>query len=239
MGHLVYCTVYTMRRTAINCTCEGDGINSPAEHTHSFPMNTAGHDTVGTGTALTQHKYIHWCAFQLVRKFTISKKKTFNSCDLHPKENEKPTSSTFASAKKLYVATQPQFPANNQYSIWRTSWRYWSMRIEQKKNEQSLVTKTHLDHRFHPLVWTVENDVKTLVWTQSFLSVFGQTKSEVFINGLVWMGCEFPNEFCRRYYGNPTPSLLFTEWRHRYLVTYVVVVRLLRFKTPYSALCFF
>ena len=41
-------------------------------------------------------------------------------------------------------------------------------------NEQSLVTKTHLwIIVFQLLVWTVENDVKTLVWTQGFLSIFG------------------------------------------------------------------
>ena len=32
----------------------------------------------------------------------------------------------------------------------------------------------YLDHRFSaPIVWTVENDVKTLEWTESFSSVFG------------------------------------------------------------------
>ena len=49
--------------------------------------------------------------------------------------------------------------------------------------------KTHLwIIVFQPLVWTVENDVKTLVWTQSFLSVFGEPKTEVFKNALVWTG---------------------------------------------------
>ena len=41
---------------------------------------------------------------------------------------------------------------------------------------------------FQPLVWAVENDVKTPVWTQSFLSVFGEPKTEVFKNALVWTG---------------------------------------------------
>ena len=51
------------------------------------------------------------------------------------------------------------------------------------------MTKTHLwIIVFQPLVWTVENDVKTLVWTQSFLSVFGEPKTEVFKNALVWTG---------------------------------------------------
>ena len=58
-------------------------------------------------------------------------------------------------------------------------WRYWSMRIEQKKtSEQSLVTKAHLwIIVFQLLVWTVENDVKTLVWTQSFQFSGNQKRS--------------------------------------------------------------
>jgi len=43
-----------------------------------------------------------------------------------------------------------------------------------------------LDHRFHPLVWT-----------QSFLSVFGQRKTEVFKNGsLVVINMDSQSAFC-------------------------------------------
>jgi len=57
------------------------------------------------------------------------------------------------------------------------------MLIEQNKtSEQNLVTKTDLGFVFIPLVWTVEYDVRTLVWTQSFLSFLSQTETEVFKN---------------------------------------------------------
>ena len=36
------------------------------------------------------------------------------------------------------------------------------------------------------IVWTVENDSKTLVWTRIFVSVFVGSKTEAYKNGLVW-----------------------------------------------------
>ena len=38
------------------------------------------------------------------------------------------------------------------------------------------------------LVWTGENDAKTLVWAKIFCFVFFEMKTETFENALVWSG---------------------------------------------------
>lgn len=113
----------------------------------------------------------------------LLKTKVYRSCRVDG-ENE-----GFSKTRDVIIICMPDFHAHQTrlarvYGFWTPS-----MRIRTKKSSvhsKNSNKNASLDLPFQCLVWTAENDVKRLVWTRIFLSVFWDP--EVFENGLVWMG---------------------------------------------------
>ena len=74
----------------------------------------------------------------------------------------------------------------NAVSVLAVIWRCTSLKTEVFEN--ALQGEGFLKQRYSVQVWTGKNEnaMKTLVWIQIFLCVFGKMKTKVFENALVW-----------------------------------------------------